>query len=321
MAQLSPGAGHLDAASLKAVAAAAVKLFPESKGATPVVSAVKYVERYVDGFEYQVFETTLPDGKKLGRFTRVLVHPDARSRLDFAVRIDQDRITAFEPVFPILVNGKPFKELPLIFQTVGSLPVPAYAQPLEKFFGALRLVSKADAAPPPPYKPVPGAQPILSVESRRLALGQPMPGFELQDLTGATVSSTGWKGRPAIVAFGELKEEASRVLLKTVERFAETVPETNVLKVLLDSAQQKDDLISLEREPEVLLRRAALDPDRKLATLFQVPLTPYVYVFDRQGKVAYSASWPGADKLRSELAETFEKLLKRKLGGEPGGQK
>jgi hypothetical protein len=136
MAQISPGAGHLDAASLNAVTAAAVKLFPESKGATPVVSAVKYVERYVDGFEYQVFDTTLPDGKKLGRFTRVLVHPDARSRLDFAVRIDRDRITAFEPVFPILVNGKPFKELPLIFQTVGSLPVPAYAQPLEKFFGA-----------------------------------------------------------------------------------------------------------------------------------------------------------------------------------------
>ncbi|MBI4865406.1 MAG: redoxin domain-containing protein [Candidatus Wallbacteria bacterium] len=300
---------RLDKATRSAVAAAAGKLFPESGGATPTVTSVKYVERFVDGFEYEVFEVVGAAGARLGRLTRVQVHPDARSTIDFAVRLEKDRIVGFQPVRPIRLGGKPFDELGFYFENLAPLGVGAYAHPLEKLFGSLRLLSTADVEPGP-YRPQPGAPPVLTMESRKLALGDPMPEFQVQGLEGQTLSRAAFAGKPAIIAFGSIREEASRVMLKRVERFAGTVAEAGVLKVLVDTAEEKDLFLGLENDPESLLAHGTIDPEKALRDLFRVPLTPYVYVFDRESKVVFAGSWRGADALSSDLADVFAKFRK-----------
>lgn len=304
---------------MAALRAATSKLFAASQGKSPILTHVKYVERFLDGFEYDTFDASLPGGSPLGRFTRIQVHPDAASQIDFIIALEKDHIVGFQPVRPIVLGGQPFKELEDYFNRMRELPIQAYAHPLEKLFAGLRLAGPAAAGPLPPLQPRPGATPIIQIETRKLKPGQPMPAFSVTDLWGRSITNAALTTRPCVVALGTIREEASRVMLKTAERFVAGVPEAAILTVLADSPGDKETYLGLEKEPSVLLAHAALDPDKKLMNAFQAPHTPYLYVFDAAGKVAFSTIWRGADALASDLRDVFSKILGRSPGGQPKG--
>src|SRR5688500_16277249 len=98
-----------------ALVAAARKLFPTSAAATVAVTRTRDLERFGDGFRYETYHALDAKGQPLGELVRVQVHADATSVIDFAVRLEQGKIIATEPVRPVTFGEKPFPHLPALF--------------------------------------------------------------------------------------------------------------------------------------------------------------------------------------------------------------
>ncbi|MEZ5095956.1 MAG: thioredoxin family protein [Nocardioides sp.] len=138
----------------------------------------------------------------------------------------------------------------------------------------------------------------MAVESSMVALGSPLPAFELPDLAGATVSSTAYAGRPLLVAF--LCNHCPYV--KHVEAgFGELVrahPDVAVVGICTnDAAEYPDDA------PAGLAEQAAragwafpylVDESQQVGRAFAAACTPDFFLYDASGALAYRGAMDGS---------------------------
>ena len=131
----------------------------------------------------------------------------------------------------------------------------------------------------------------MAASSQMVALGTPMPAFELPDLAGRTVRSADLAGAPLLVAFVcnhcPYVKHVEQVLGEVVERH----PETHVVAVCTNDATAYPD-----DAPEHLADQAAragwtfpylVDGDQEVGRAFGAACTPDFFLYAADGALAY----------------------------------
>src|SRR5450755_9784 len=163
----------------------------------------------------------------------------------------------------------------------------------------------------------------MAVESTMVALGSPLPAFCLPDLTGITVSSESFAGKPVLVAF--VCNHCPYV--KHVERgLAETLQRHLDLRVVgictNDAAAYRDDA------PAGLAEQAAragwafpylIDESQEVSRAFGAACTPDFFLYDAAGRLAYrgamDTSTPGNGA--PVTGELLDEAISLVLAGQP----
>ncbi|MBI4861705.1 MAG: hypothetical protein HY815_15805 [Candidatus Riflebacteria bacterium] len=213
--------------------------FPESAAPSLVVTQMRHMERFSDGFRYDTFDVRDQAGKTLGQMVRIQVFPDVTCRIDFAVKLLQGKILAAEPLRPMVLGGKPFTALPLLFEALKGRAVSSYAGGLARIFHGLSFLEQGAKGPPPQRpRPPPGASPeppLVTVSQPSLDLGEPVPAFNLKDLAGRSIVPETFKGRPLVVVLGRLQEGMSRESLGFVATEVARYPGFAFLPILVNT--------------------------------------------------------------------------------------
>jgi len=131
----------------------------------------------------------------------------------------------------------------------------------------------------------------MAVESVMVALGSPLPVFCLPDLTGISVSSESFAGKPLLVAFVcnhcPYVKHVERGLAGTLRRH----PDLQVVGICTnDAAAYRDDA------PAGLAEQAAragwafpylIDESQEVSRAFGAACTPDFFLYDADGRLAY----------------------------------
>jgi hypothetical protein len=295
-----------------ALAEASRKLFGASVGASPVVTRTGGLERFSEGYDYDVYEVRGggPGGRPV-RLLRLQVHPDASSQIDLAIRYEGGRILAIAPIRPVVLEGKAFVMLPELFRRLGARPVREFAAGLSRFFHGLEFLEAGAAGPRPVPSAAPSAAPaFFSARQSTLAAGSAVPQFSGRTLTGAAVTSRSLDGRPALVVLGSLRRAKAHEAIETCARLARRNPALALLAVVPQRAIDAMPLLP----PALagwLAERTIADEDGTVARSFKVPVTPYLVSFDSGGHLVAQEAFAGLPALERRIASL--------VAGRPGG--
>jgi peroxiredoxin len=134
---------------------------------------------------------------------------------------------------------------------------------------------------------------VLTPSTMMLPLGAPLPAFVLADLDGNAVSSSDFTGRPLLVAF--LSHHCPYVthIRKAFAAFAGEYRERGL--AIVGICANDDDMFP-EDGPEGMRVEATsagyafpylFDATQAVAKAFRAACTPDLFLFDREGKLAY----------------------------------
>ena len=141
----------------------------------------------------------------------------------------------------------------------------------------------------------------MAVESAMVALGSPLPGFRLRDLTGNAVSSESFAGEPLLVAFlcnhCPYVKHIERGLTETLQRH----PDLHVVGICTnDAAAYRDDASAGLAEQAARAGWAfpyLIDESQQVGRAFGAACTPDFFLYDADGRLAYrgamDSSTPG----------------------------
>lgn len=275
------------------------KLFGESVGASPVVTRTGGVERFSEGYDFDVYEVRGPS--ETAKLIRLQVHPDATSQIDLALRYEGGKIAGVVPLRDVILEGKPFARLPELFALLAKRPAKAYARGLSRFFEGLELLEQGAAGPrPAPVAGPAGVPPMMSAKQRTLAAGEILPAFKGTALTGEPLTEAALAGRPAMVVFGGLRQSRVHDAVIACAKLSRKYPAIALLAVVTDPA--KDALALLP--PAVagwLAPRTLADEDRTVTRAFKVVAVPYIVLFDARGKMFAHEFFTGRDPIEARL--------------------
>ena len=138
----------------------------------------------------------------------------------------------------------------------------------------------------------------MAVKSAMVALGSPLPAFRLPDLTGSTVSSESFAGKPLLVAFlcnhCPYVKHIEQGLAETLQRH----PDLPVVGICTNDAEAyRDD------GPAGLAEQAAragwafpylIDESQQVGRAFGAACTPDFFLYDADGRLAYRGAMDGS---------------------------
>ncbi len=292
---------------------AAGNLFPTTGSVQPsyTVTSLRFIERYADGFEYHTYQVHNFSADPVGRFTRVVIHVDAVSRIDFGVRLEDGRLKSVAPLEPIRFGKQPFPEFSELLASFEGRPVRDFATGMSGFFEALDSLAPAAAGPPKPIsrpkeKP---STPVFTVTQPELLPGDPMPRFEAQDLAGRPIDESMFQGTRTAVLVASLAQGMSRDMLDAMHAGLASYPDISFLLILTDNAATAEAHARYLRGSAGLLQDAALDPKGALRKAFKCRVIPYLQIFGSNGRLQSSSFWKGRQALGALLA------LDKEVGG------
>lgn len=134
----------------------------------------------------------------------------------------------------------------------------------------------------------------MAATSNPLALGSPMPSFQLPDtVSGRLVSSAELLGKPSVVIFICNHCPYVKHIRSGLAEFGRTCQERGVAMVAISS----NDVVAYPADsPELMKVEAAeagytfpylYDESQGVARAFDAACTPDLYIFDAEGKLAY----------------------------------
>jgi hypothetical protein len=261
------------------------------------------LERYAEGFQYDLYEVRDGSGGRVGNLCRVQVFDDPKTQLDLLLKATGSSLDRIVPVRPLLFKGKPFAHLDKVFAGLLGRPFQSYARPLSVFFPALASLAPAAARPPQPVSvtATSGATPILSVTQPELAVGSPFPAFKGANLDGAVVRSGEFASRRSLVLVGTLTRGPTANMLVAAGPTLAALDGISLLVVLADNPEE----VGLHRQflagHQGLLAHAVLDPEREITKAFRANSVPCYYLFDKNGRLASKSAWGGLQTLQAGL--------------------
>ncbi|MBI4861987.1 MAG: hypothetical protein HY815_17280 [Candidatus Riflebacteria bacterium] len=282
-------------------------LYPESAPATVTVTRVKTLERFLEGFRYETYGTVDAAGKQQGELVRVQAFPDARSTIDFAVRVADGKVVGMEPVRPIRTGGVKIVGLPVLFKRLERRAMSQYAGGLADVFRGLALLEEGAAGPLRPPPRTSGAAPLLVVRERRPVVGDHMPEFSVTTLGRADVSLRMLKGRPLVVVVADVRSGLSRDMLHYAAVALSRRPQVVFLPVLNNREGDLSLIAHAGVETAGWLPRAVLDFDGGLRRAFAAPMLPYMILYDKYGHVVGHTYWKGTAAMERDLAALGER--------------
>ncbi|MBI4871264.1 MAG: hypothetical protein HY814_06815 [Candidatus Riflebacteria bacterium] len=287
---------------------AARRFATASAAGTLSVTAVRRVDRYAEGLRFDTYELRDAAGSSLGRVTRLQVFPDPRSTIDLAVSLEATRVTSVEPLRPVVLAGKPFPELPRLFDAVKGRPAEDFASGMSQFFEALTGLGEAAAGPPrAPARAAPRSArttPLVSLTQPELRVGEPMPPLDARDVSGRPVAAAAFAGKRTAVLVGNVTEGMTRDMLGALADGVRQRPEMALAVILVNPAATILEYQRYLPGREWAVAQAVPDPSGELRRAFKAPVLPYLHVFDARGKLVKKAFWQGAAELEKDLTAT-----------------
>jgi hypothetical protein len=274
------------------------ELFPETTG---TFSLREKVSARLGNLELKVvnFEV-MREGKKIGEVTRVvsLLQEGLAANLDLLVRYD-DR-GAIQGIVPL----KPWNE-GVDNQGIARLLWSLKGHDLRTNNAALvNLITGLSAgtaltdglAPPPPQ----GGYP-LSVQQLLLEPGAQLPGLKVKDLAGKSFDASSYKQSKLLISFLSPDNSRSGEMALAVEKAAAQAlrdKKVAVIHIVTAPAGTAADYVQTLGLKGIV----AADPASLLARMFQVPYSPYLFMFDK-GVLIAPLTWEGEQKLQHALRQ------------------
>ncbi|HVR20739.1 MAG TPA: thioredoxin family protein [Polyangiaceae bacterium] len=141
----------------------------------------------------------------------------------------------------------------------------------------------------------------MAVSSEMLALGTPMPAFSLPDtVTSRIVSSTELGGKPSVVVFLCNHCPYVKRIREGLAAFGRSCSELGVPVVAISSndpttyPDDAPDKMKLEAQEAGYPFPYLFDESQAVARAFRAACTPDLYIFDRDGKLAYRGQFDDA---------------------------
>lgn len=150
-----------------------------------------------------------------------------------------------------------------------------------------------------------------------LPLGEPAPGFILEDLDGNKVSLADQRGRVVLVDFWATWCGPCLQELPHIQQIHEQYREQGLVVLTISTDDQRNKVRPFVEKQGYTFR--VLYADSQVQTAYGVQGIPLVCLIDRQGLVRFHhvGYGPGSEK---QLAEEVVKLLKEKAEGPAGDQ-
>lgn len=152
-------------------------------------------------------------------------------------------------------------------------------------------------------------------------IGKPLADFELQDLDGRTHRLSDYQGKVVVIDFWSATCPVSTKYEPRLAKLYDTYTPRGVVFLGIDSNQNetREQIRQVAAERQVRFP-ILLDPQNRVADLYQAKTTPHTYLVDPQGILRYEgaidndswASAPGAS-LKPILALALDAVL----GGKP----
>jgi peroxiredoxin len=135
---------------------------------------------------------------------------------------------------------------------------------------------------------------MAATPSRMISLGTPMPSFNLQDtVTGTMVASPSFAGRPGVVIFICNHCPYVKHIRSGLAAFGRFCAEHDVAMVAISSndvetyPDDRPDAMAAEAAQAGYVFPYLYDESQAVARAFDARCTPDLFIFDREGKLAY----------------------------------
>jgi hypothetical protein len=288
---------------------AAKKFFPESVEATLEVTRTQRVDRFAEGFRTETYDVRSSKGN-VGQLFRFQAFLDPRSQADLVLRIKDHQLVAIDALRPVVFKNHPFTRLQETFAPLKGKPIAQLAAGLSRVFAALGKLKEAEVPPGPVPKPSPGTPPLVSAIQEALALGQPIPAFEVTDSKGTKVTAASFKKQLVLFVLGTLTDSVSNQMLDGAARVCAGLPAIRFVPSLKNFPDELAPMGRWLSEPEAVLSRALIDPGGTMQKAFKAPNLPYLFVFDTAGRLVYRNHWEGEDQFKAAVQGLLAKGVK-----------
>ncbi len=142
---------------------------------------------------------------------------------------------------------------------------------------------------------------MAATPSRMIALGTPMPSFSLPDtITGKVVSSSSLAGKPSVVIFICNHCPYVKHIRKGLADFGRFCVERDVPMVAISAndvttyPEDAHDAMAAEAAAAGYVFPYLYDESQAVARAFDARCTPDLFIFDRDGKLAYRGQFDDA---------------------------
>jgi peroxiredoxin len=143
------------------------------------------------------------------------------------------------------------------------------------------------------------------------------PGFVLKDLTGATVSLTGFQGKVVVLSFWAASGGLSKAVLPQLQKVFESYQYyKNVAFLTINTAEHaagasRESLVKKLMTDNKCAIPVAFDEGSAVSAKYEIEGIPTTYVIDREGKIRFkTVGFSNGGDFVSELTEQISILLK-----------
>lgn len=121
-----------------------------------------------------------------------------------------------------------------------------------------------------------------------IELNSPVPDFSLQDLLGNPHQISDFRGQFVVLNFWSAEcpwsERADQELAKLKDEWGERV---QLLYIAPNANESKEMIASAAQARQIPTSQLLLDPEQKIADLFDAQTTPHFFVIDPKGTLVY----------------------------------
>jgi hypothetical protein len=277
------------------------ELFPKATGTLSLQEkvGVRLDNLGVKLINYEV----LLEGKKAGEVTRIvsLREEGLAANLDMLARYDvKGVIQGIVSLRPWPEGGEQQDLTRLLWSLRGQDLRTNQAALVNMITGLAAGTALADGmAPPPPA----GGYP-LSVKQLLLERGAKLPFLKVTDLSGKSFDSSTYRKSKLLISFLSPENSRSGEMAQAVEKVAAPAIRNKKVAVLhIISAPEET---AAEYVKSLGLKStAAADPAGLLARMFQVPYSPYLFMFNK-GVLTAPVTWEGEQKLQGVFSQFLQ---------------
>lgn len=298
-----------DEERLRVVARSLFPLASESRLPRVVPGEVQAI--YTQGLTVQ--DVQVFDGAaSRGRMQRVRVEFGKGGMVDCAFRLHEGKIQGARLVTPLKAGKLEVDEIGPVFAPFRAVRAERYGPALACLFrgvGHLHRVArgeeKGDAAS---YRPDEIVN-VVKVEQPRPALGEAVPTFALADMAARPFTGRELAGRPALIVLGKLRDAITLEMRVEVDRFIRVHrKKLAFVEIFEDPVYIVQD--AMDRGME-FSGTVVSDEKETARTMLKAPYVPYLFAYDRTGRLAAFGPYQGKMQTRSFLAAWAKKHLQK----------
>lgn len=240
------------------------------------------------------------EGKKAGEVTRIvsLLEEGLAANLDMLARYDENGIVqGIVSLQPWPEGGDQQDLTRLLWSLRGQDFRTGQGALVSMLTGIAAGTALTDGMPPPPPQ---GGYP-LSVQQLLLERGAQLPVLKVTDLSGKPFDSSTYSKSKLLISFLSAENARSGEMAQAVEKVAAQAIRDKKVAVLHIITAPEETAGGYVKSLG-LKSTAAADPAGLFARMFQVPYSPFLFMFNK-GRLSVPVTWEGEQKLQGVFSQ------------------